>query len=50
MIQLSGCNTDLSYMRIHCRGNVFTEAFPSSGSLFLLMKNLLPNNGRRSVA
>jgi hypothetical protein len=36
-------------MRIHCRKNVFTEPFPSSGRLFLLIKNLLPRNGRRSV-
>jgi hypothetical protein len=31
------------------RGNVFTKPFPSSGRLFLLIKNLLPSNGRRSV-
>jgi hypothetical protein len=36
-------------MRIRCRGNVFTEPFPSSGRLFLFIKNLLPSNGCRSV-
>jgi hypothetical protein len=33
-------------MRIRYRGNVFREPFPSSGSLFFLIKNLLPSNGR----
>jgi hypothetical protein len=28
---------------------VFTEPFPSSGRLFLLIMNLPPSNGRRSV-
>jgi hypothetical protein len=36
-------------MRIRYRRNVFTDPFPISGSLFLLIKNLLPSNGRRSV-
>jgi hypothetical protein len=36
-------------MCIHCSGNVFTESFHSSGRLFLLIKNMPPNNGRRSV-
>jgi hypothetical protein len=31
-------------MRIRCRGNVFTEPFPSSGCLFLLIKTRLPSN------
>jgi hypothetical protein len=31
------------------RGNMFTEPFPSSDRLFLLITNLLPCNGRRSV-
>jgi hypothetical protein len=31
------------------RGNLFTEPYPSRGHLFLLIKNLLPNNERRSV-
>jgi hypothetical protein len=35
-------------MRIRYRVNVFTEPFPSSGRLFLLIKNLLPSNGRFS--
>jgi hypothetical protein len=30
------------------RGNMFTEPFLSTGRLFLLIKNLLPNNERRS--
>jgi hypothetical protein len=38
----------LSYMRIRC-GNVFTEPLPSTGRLFLLIKNVLPSNGRLSV-
>jgi hypothetical protein len=37
------------HSQIHCSGNVFTEPFPSSGRLFLLIKNLLPSNRRRSV-
>jgi hypothetical protein len=32
-------------MSICCRGNVFTETYPSSGRLFLLIKNLLPSSG-----
>jgi hypothetical protein len=28
---------------------VFTELFPGSGRLFMLTKNLLPTNGRRSI-
>jgi hypothetical protein len=35
-------------MRIRCRGKVFTQPFPSSG-LFLLIKNMLPSNVRRTV-
>jgi hypothetical protein len=31
------------------RGNVFTEPFPSSGRIFLLIKKLQPSNGHRSV-
>jgi hypothetical protein len=31
------------------RGNVFTEPFPSSGRLFLLINDLLPSNGRPSI-
>jgi hypothetical protein len=31
------------------RGNAFTEPFPSSGRLFLLIKDMLPSNGRRFV-
>jgi hypothetical protein len=31
------------------RGNGFTETFPSSSRLFLLITNFLLNNGRRSV-
>jgi hypothetical protein len=38
-----------SRMRIRCHGNMLTEPFPSSGRLFILIKNLLLNNGRRSV-
>jgi hypothetical protein len=33
------------YYRIRCRGNVF----PTSVRLFLLVKNMLHSNGRRSV-
>jgi hypothetical protein len=36
-------------MCIRCRENVFSETFPSSSLLFLLITNLLPSNGRRSV-
>jgi hypothetical protein len=39
----------LCCMRICCRGNVFTNPFPSSGRIFLLIKNLLRRSGRRSV-
>jgi hypothetical protein len=39
----------LSSMRIRCSGDVVTEPFPSSGRLFLFIKNLLPSNGCRSV-
>jgi hypothetical protein len=42
-------NTVHSRMHIRCHGNVFTEQFPSRGRRFLLIKNLLPSNGRRSV-
>jgi hypothetical protein len=31
------------------RGDVFIETFPKSGRLFLLIKNLLPSNGRLSL-
>jgi hypothetical protein len=37
------------YMRIWWRGNVFTEPCSSSSHLFLLIKNLQPSDGRRSV-
>jgi hypothetical protein len=36
-------------MRIRYRGNLFTEPLPTSGRIFLLIMNLLPRNGRRSV-
>jgi hypothetical protein len=36
-------------MHIRCRRSVFPEPFPGSGRLFLLINNLLPSNGRRSV-
>jgi hypothetical protein len=39
----------LCCMCIRCHGNVFTEPLPSRGCLFLLIKNLLPSNGRRSA-
>jgi hypothetical protein len=40
-------NSFRSRTLIRCRGNVFTEPFSSSGRLFLLIKNLLPNNDVR---
>jgi hypothetical protein len=43
------CRQHHYHMRIRCSGNLFTESFPSSGCLFLLIKNLLPSDGRRSV-
>jgi hypothetical protein len=40
---------DIVHFRIRCRGNVFTEPFPRSRRIFLLIKNLLPSNKRRTV-
>jgi hypothetical protein len=37
-------------MRIRCSGNVIAEPLPNSGHLVLLIKNLLLNNRRCSVA
>jgi hypothetical protein len=37
-----------SYANCFC-GNLLNEPFPSSGHLFLLIKNLLPNNRHRYV-
>jgi hypothetical protein len=37
------------HSRICCHRDVFTEPFPSSGRLYLLIKNLLPSDGRFPV-
>jgi hypothetical protein len=49
LLGTSRADTVHSRMRTRCRGKVFTEQFPSSGRLFLFIKNLLLSNGRRSV-